>query len=194
MKFTKSINYAIEDSRTDGSDHIELLSAGKTDFFLAPDGSSCKTNAPLLLAETDNTRPFTFIAKVIPEFKNIYDAGAVFVYVDNEFWQKFAFEMDEEKNTRIVTVRTKGSSDDNNHSIIIQESVYLKISSDTRQIGFYYSRDKEIWNMARLYRNDFPDRIYLGISSQSPTGDGNQTLFENISLTDTPVNDFRMGV
>ena len=102
--------------------------------------------------------------------------------------------MDENKNTRIVSVRTNQTSDDNNHSIIIQESVYLKISSDGIQVGFYYSLDKEIWNLARLYKNDYPADLYLGISTQSPMGEGNRTTFEELSLRETSIKDFRMGV
>ncbi len=194
MEFTKSLNNAVENSQITPKGHIELLSPKGSDYFNSPDGSSCKSNAPLLLAEVDNTRSFTFIAKVFPEFVTMYDAGALFIYVDEVNWQKFAYEMDEEKNTRIVSVRTKGTSDDNNHSIVIKEGVYLKISSDTRQVGFYYSLDKEIWNLARLSQNDFPPRVYVGLSSQSPAGNGNKTLFKDISLTDIPIRDFRMGV
>lgn len=194
MEFTKSLNGATENSQVTPKGHVELLSPKESDFFNSPDGTSCKSNAPLLLAEVDNTQPFTFIAKVFPSFVSIYDAGALFIYVDEVNWQKFAYEMDEGKNTRIVSVRTKGTSDDNNHSIIIQEGVYLKISSDTKQIGLYYSLDKEIWNLARLSQNDFPPRIYVGLSSQSPTGEGSRTVFKDITLTDIPIKDFRMGV
>lgn len=194
MEFTKSINEAKENSRILPKGHIELLSPANSDYFISPDGKTRKADAPLMLTEVDNTTPFTFIAKLSPEFIAIYDAGALFIYVDDEHWVKLAYEMDEDKNTRIVSVRTNGRSDDNNHSIIIQEDIYLKISSDTRQIGFYYSRDKEIWSLARLFENDLPSSIYVGLSSQSPTGDGNRTLFKDISITDKPIKDFRMGV
>lgn len=61
-------------------------------------------------------------------------------------WQKLAFEQDEYGNHRIVTVRTQGTSDDNNHDKLDVSSVYLKISSDTKTIASYYSIDKKRWN------------------------------------------------
>ena len=66
-----------------------------------------------------------------------------FVYVNDTLWQKLAFEQDEYGNHRIVTVRTQGTSDDNNHDKIDAKSVYMKISSDTHTIASYYSLDKK---------------------------------------------------
>jgi len=194
MEFTKSLNGAIENTLRSGNDRLDMISGRETDYFNAPDGKSQKATAPILLTKVDNNKPFTFIAKLTPQFNEMYDAGALYIYWDDSLWQKFAFEMDEIKNTRIVTVRTNQTSDDNNHSIIIQESVYLKISSDGKQIGLYYSLDKEIWNLARLYKNDYPADLYVGISTQSPIGEGNQTTFEDLSLKQISVKDFRMGV
>jgi len=194
MEFTRSINNAQELSRFLEKGHIELMSPAKSDYYNSPAGDSNIGKAPLMLTEVDNMLSFTFIAKVKPEFISIFDAGALFIYADEDHWLKLAFEMDEEMNTRIVSVRTKGKSDDSNHSIIIREDVYLKISSDTHQIGLYYSNDKEIWSLARLFENDFPQRLFVGLSSQSPTGEGNHTLFKDISLSDKPVKNFRMGV
>ena len=85
-------------------------------------------------------------------------------------------------------------SDDNNHDIVSQRSVYLKISSNTEVVGFYYYADNITWNLARLHRNDYPERIWLGVSSQSPTGNGNSTVFEEGILTDVSVADFRAGI
>lgn len=51
---------------------------------------------------------------------------------------------------RVVTVRTQGTSDDDNHDKLDTTSVYLKISSDTRTIASYYSIDKKKWHMVRL--------------------------------------------
>jgi len=193
MEFNKSINDAISNSVIMENRQLVLNALAGTDYFNSPDGSQPIANAPLLLTETDNTQPFTFTARVIPEFKNINDAGSLFLYINNGLWQKLAFEMDEQKNTRIISVRTIDTSDDNNHSIILENSVYLKISSDTRQIGFYYSPDNEIWNLVRLYRNSYPPVVYMGVSSQSPHGDGCRSLFDEISLTKESVKDFRMG-
>ena len=149
----------------------------------------------MLLIPTDNTKPFTLTAKVTPEFtaEGLYNAADLFVYVNDTLWQKLAFEQDEYGNHRIVSVRTQGTSDDNNHDKIDAKSVYMKISSDTRTIASYYSLDKKEWHMVRLYRNYYPDSIYLGISSQCPQRGGCTSRIEDVTLSHDNVGDFRMG-
>jgi regulation of enolase protein 1 (concanavalin A-like superfamily) len=90
-------------------------------------------------------------------------------------------------------VRTLETSDDNNHDVVDQPSVYLKISSDTKTVGFYYSIDNENWQLVRVFKNDFPSGIWGGLSAQSPVGKGNSVIFEDCSLTQVSITDFRMG-
>jgi len=139
--------------------------------------------------------PNTLTAKVTPEItaEGLYNAADLFVYVNDTLWQKLAFEQDEYGNHRIVSVRTQGTSDDNNHDRIDAKSVYMKISSDTRTIASYYSLDKKEWHMVRLYRNYYPDSIYLGISSQCPQRGGCTSRIEDVTLSHDNVGDFRMG-
>lgn len=193
MEFTTSINNARENSRFLEKGHIELTSPARSNYFYSPDGKTNKADAPLLLTEINNRESFTFIAKVEPQFIATFDGGALFLYADNTHWLKLAYEMDEEMNSRIVSIRTRGKSDEAIHSIILPQDVYLKISSDTQQVGLYYSYDKEIWNLARLMENNFPQQLFVGLSTQSPSGEGNHTLFKDISLSGKPIRDFRMG-
>lgn len=174
-------------------DRLTLKSPAKRDNFRDPDGKLSNNSAPMLLAEVDNTKPFTFTAKVTPTFSNTYDAGALYIWVRDDLWLKMAMEQDERGRKRLVTVRTTGTSDDNNHDVVTAPSVYMKISSDATTVGFYYSLDNREWQLIRLFKNEYPDTIWLGVSSQSPVGDGNATTFENVSLTQTSISDFRMG-
>jgi hypothetical protein len=104
--------------------------------FIDPASIYKKAYAPLLLKKIDNTKPFTFNVKLTPEHHIKYDAGMAFIYVNEQQWLKFAFEADERMNTRIVTVKTNESSDDNNHEAVKEKTGYLKISSDTKQMVF----------------------------------------------------------
>lgn len=193
VQFTKCLNGAEQNVQL-SSEKLNLKSDAKKDYFNDPDGKLSNNSAPVLLTKIDNTKAFTFTAKLTPEFVETYDAGALYIYVTNTLWQKFAFERDERGISRIVSVRTIETSDDNNHQPIGEKSIYLKISSDTKTVAFYFSTDKVKWNLARLYKNNYPQIIWVGISSQSPIGAGNSTLFENIALTTESVNDFRMGI
>lgn len=191
--FTKSLNYAAKNATVE-NDKISIKSDAKKDYFNDPSGKLSNNTAPVLLSKVDNTKPFTLTAKVTPSFNATYDAGTLYLLASEKLWQKFAFERDERGRTRIVSVRTMETSDDNNHDVVTQESVYLKISSDTKTVGLYYSIDNIGWNLARLYKNNYPEIIWVGVGSQSPTGQGNATYFENVSLTDKTIADFRMGI
>lgn len=193
ITFTGALNGA-EGLVASDDRQLVITSPAKSDYFNEPDESAQYGNAPLLLTKLDNTGPFTFTATMAPEFTTTYDAGAVYLYFDSGHWLKFAFEQDERGNKRIVTVRTRGTSDDNNHDIINQSAIDLKVSSDGKSIGFYYSIDHINWQVVRVFKNDYPGQLWLGVSAQSPWGAGNKVTFSNCTLTAGSVKDFRMGV
>jgi hypothetical protein len=192
--FTKSLNNCLSSTFVEDKGRLSIKSGPKTDFFNEPDGKVKYSNAPMLLSRINNSRPFTFSVKITPRFVTTYDAGALYIFIDNDRWHKFAFEMDERGMTRIVTVRTIMTSDDNNHDAVDARSVWLKISSDTKSIGFYFSTDSLTWQLARLYKNSYQPAIWIGISSQSPLGNGTTTTFEECHLTRECVSDFRKGI
>lgn len=192
ITFTRSLNGAAENSKVvDGK--LTLTSAAKRDNFRDPNGKLSSNTAPVLLTQVDNKRPFTFTARVTPAFLETYDAGALYIWVKDDLWLKMAFEMDERRRTRMVTVRTTGTSDDNNHDVVTASSVHMKISSDTETVGFYYSLDDRNWQLIKLFRNDYPDPLWLGVSAQSPLGNGASATFADVALTQTSVADFRLG-
>jgi hypothetical protein len=193
ITFTRSLNGAADHAKVEDR-RITLASEARRDNFRDPDGKLSNDTAPLLLTEVDNEQPFTLTARVKPRFVNTYDAGALYIYVKADLWLKMAMEMDERRKTRMVSVRTIGTSDDNNHDVIEAKSVHMKISSDAKTVGFYYSLDKKPWQLIRLYRNDYPASIWVGISTQCPLGDGTSAVFEDISLTKQSVSDFRLGI
>ena len=196
IHFTKAINGADTLIKTEANEKVIFKAGEKSDYFSDPDGKLSNTTAPMLLSEVDNTKPFTLTAKVTPEFteKGLYNAGVLYIYVNDSFYQKFCFEQDERGNHRVVTVRTMGTSDDNNHDIVKQPFVYMKISSDTKTVASYYSLDKKNWQMVRLYKNNYPKKIWMGISTQCPVDKGTQSIFEEINLEEKSVSDFRLGI
>ena len=192
MAFTRCLNGAEKMAMPNGQ-QLTMKGEARTDYFNDPDGTPPFSTAAVLLSKVDNTKPFTFSARVNPEFKETYDAGALYIFVNDRLWHKFAFERDERKTTRIVTVRTIGTSDDCNHPPVSDAAVYMKISSDTKTVAFYFSTDNITWNLVRLYHNNYPATIWVGLSSQSPLGTGNVSHFDNPTLTAQAVRDFRMG-
>ena len=187
ITFTNAINGAENCVKLLDDGALEFHCTEGLDFFSDPNGKLSNTTLPILLVPVENTKPFTFTTE------GLYNAADLFVYSCDSLWQKLAFEQDEYGNHRIVTVRTQGTSDDNNHDKLNVSSVYLKISSDTKTIASYYSIDKKRWNMVRLYKNYYPKNIYLGISSQCPQKGSCTSRFEEISLSHDNVSDFRLG-
>ena len=193
IKFTKQKHDAINGIAVEG-DAIKFAAGPQTDFFRSPDGSVIDS-APVVFTVVDNTKPFTFTAKVKPQFTETgtYTAGVLYVYESPTHNQKLCFEQDEYGAHRVVTVRTIETSDDNNHQAILGDSVYMRISSDGTIIGSYYSEDGKEWHMARLYKNDYPDKLLLGISSQSPKDNKHICYFSEVSLVGKATSDFRNG-
>lgn len=194
ISFTHSLNGAEAlVSETDGV--VTFAAQPHTDYFRDPDGTVLD-NAAILFKEIDNTRPFTFQARLTPGFteKGMYNAAALYVFSSPVLWQKFAFEQDERGLHRVVSVRTMDTSDDNNHQAIPDStSLWYKISSDGQRMGFFYSLDGELWQMVRLYRNNYPEKVYLGISSQAPGEDACVSHFDKLSLSEGVVSSFRLG-
>ena len=196
VAFTKMVNGADTCVKVLDGGVLEFRGTQGRDYFNDPDGGKLSNNTlPVLLVPTDNTKPFTFTAKVTPGFTEygLYNAADLFVYVNDTLWQKLAFEQDEYGNHRIVSVRTQGTSDDNNHQSIEKPYVYMRISSDGKQIGNYYSEDGKTWRLARLYANDYPEKVLLGLSSQSPKDNGHTCSFTDVSIVETAVSNFRIG-
>lgn len=173
---------------------MKFVAGAQTDYFRSPDGSVVNSS-PVIFAEADNTRPFTFTAKVNPRFteSGTYSAGVLYAYENDVHCQKLCFEQDEYGEHRVVSVRTVGTSDDNNHQSIPGDAVYMRLSSDGTTLGSYYSADGKTWHLARLYRNDFPEKLLLGLSAQSPKDDEHTCYFSEVSLVDRATTDFRNG-
>lgn len=193
IRFTKSKNGA-ENGITFLGDTLKFVAGPQNDYFRSSDGNVVNSSA-IIFTEVDNSKPFTFTAKVQPQFTKTgtYSAGVLYAYENDIHSQKLCFEQDEYGDHRVVSVRTIGTSDDNNHQAIGSPYVYMRLSSDGTSLGSYFSEDGKIWHMARLYKNDFPGRLLLGLSSQSPKDNEHTCYFTDISLKQEAVSNFRTG-
>ena len=190
---TRSLTQAARSAKVEGG-MISLASEGGRDNFRDPDGKLSNNTAPVLLAEVDNAKSWTLSGLVTPSFNATYDAGTFYIWIDDAHWLKMAMERDERGRVRIVSVRTNDTSDDNNHDVVTAPNVWMKISSDTKTVGFYYSTDQKSWQLIRLFKNDYPQKLWVGVSAQSPQGKGSVTQFRDLTLTKTSISDFRLGL
>lgn len=189
--FTKSLNNPQVEQN---GERLVIKTTAKTDYFNDPNGKLTNGNAPIIMRELDMTKPFTFTVKVKPNLIETYDAGVLYLFCNEYLWQKLCIEKDERKLNRVVSVRTENTSDDNNHDVITQESLYFKISSNSQAIGFYYSLDNVNWQLVKVHENKYPNKIYLGLSSQSPIGKGMTTEFSEFKFEQKSIKNFRLGL
>ncbi len=160
-------------------DGVLTIKAGeKTDWYIAPTGTDQVSTSPLLLFPAPKN--FWFSAKVTVDFKSLFDAGALVLYVDEKNWVKFAFESPNGKTGSIISVVTRGLSDDNTGAPIEGNSVYLEVSKTGQAIFLFYSTDGKKWNVTRAFNLGPEQPLQFGFSAQSPKGAGSTVTFSDI--------------
>jgi uncharacterized protein len=160
-------------------DGVLTIRAGeKTDWYIAPNDGQQVASSPLLLFPAP--KDFWFSAKVTADFKSLFDAGALVLYVDEKNWVKFAFESPNGKTGAIISVVTRGLSDDNTGTAIEGNSVYLEISKSGQAIFLFFSTDGKKWNVTRAFNLGPEQSLQFGFSAQSPRGVGSTVTFSDI--------------
>src|SRR5262245_37295518 len=84
-----------------------------TDLFADPGGGLATLNAPRLQGPV-GPGDFQLAARVTVGFGGTYDAGAFLVWADRSHWAKLCFELSPQGQPMIVSVVTRGRSDDAN--------------------------------------------------------------------------------
>lgn len=184
----KPVDPEVEESR------VVFGAAGKSDYFRDPASETVIGNAPYFWREAP--RAFTLTALVKPGFQATYDAGALFYYANEEHWSKLAYEYTDMDYPAIVSVVTRGRSDDCNGEPWPSGEVWLRVSRKEGTLGFYYSEDGKNWKMHRLLAVPGQEHSQglIGLLAQSPTGEGCRVTFDQLSWSLEAVADFRKGV
>jgi regulation of enolase protein 1 (concanavalin A-like superfamily) len=167
------LNWQIDHGQT-----LSITALGKTDWFVSPMDGARRDNSPRLVFQAADD--FVLSAKVTVDFRSMWDAGVLVLYVNDATWAKLCLEMTVEKHPAIVSVVTRGTSDDNNSIAIRGNSVYLKIAKAGQAIFFYASEDGQNWKTIRAFSLGKVDNLRVGFSSQSPTGERCTTVFDHI--------------
>jgi uncharacterized protein len=156
------------------------ITAGKaTDWFVSPIDGARRENSPRLVFQPADD--FVLSARVTVGFRSQWDAGVLVLYVNDTTWAKLCFEMTVEKHPAIVSVVTQGLSDDDNSIAVSGNSVYLKIAKAGQAIFFYASEDGQNWKIIRSFSFGPGIKVRAGFSSQSPSGEGCTTQFDQIN-------------
>lgn len=173
---------------TDQGMHVEVLEG--TDFFNNPEDLSVTGTAPLLY----EIMAGDFIAKALvkPDFNSQWNAVSLMAYIDESNWIKFAFESSDATGPSVVTVVTKGVSDDANGVVIDDtDELWLALVKRDSIYAMHWSIDGKNYKMARLTTMPSTDEVKIGVEFQSPVGEKAVHLLKCYSLDPVRVQNLR---
>jgi regulation of enolase protein 1 (concanavalin A-like superfamily) len=166
---------------------LTIVSGAKTDWYISPIDGQVSNSAPLLLFRPEGD--FVLSAKVTVDFRSQWDAGYLMVYADDTTWAKFALEMSAYKEPTVVTVVTRGISDDCNSTVVSGNSIYLRVALRGQAILLYTSPDGGAWRLVRAFSIGAPADLRVGFASQSPVGEGGSAVFSAIDYRRKTISD-----
>jgi uncharacterized protein len=175
-----------------GHNQLQITAAAETDWFVDPAGGPAKHNAPVALFIPPD-EPCQLAAEVTVDFASTYDAGVLFVYEHDTLWAKLCFEFSPQHQPTIVSVVTRGASDDCNSTSLTTNTVHLRLYRQAEIFAFHYSLDGQYWSLVRYFTLLKLDHLTLGFSAQSPTGPGCAVRFANIRYRAGALRDLRDG-
>ncbi len=170
----------------------------KTDFYIDPasegsdDAESPHNAATLLGAPPEGD--FQLSARITVDFRAQYDAGVLMLWSDERHWGKFCFEFSPASEPMVVSVITRGVSDDANAFTVPDRTVWLRVSRIDHVYAYHASTDGKTWQLVRVFSlGDTVANHRIGFEAQSPTGDGCSVTFDRVSFTRDRLADLRDG-
>ena len=170
---------------------LSIAAGPATDWYISPVDGKASSSAPLLLF--DAADDFVLTAKLSVEFGAQWDAGVLMVYQDDAHWAKLALELSIDGEPTIVTVVTRGVSDDCNSTSPGSGTVWYRIAKAGRATAFYASPDGHSWKMIRAFTLGDSGNLRAGFGSQSPVGQGASATFSEISYGARRIKDILKG-
>jgi regulation of enolase protein 1 (concanavalin A-like superfamily) len=181
------------DWKIEPDNSLSITAGAGTNWFIDPSGSNrVASNGPaaLFVPPTEN---FLLSAKVTVQFASTFDAGVLFLYERDDLWTKLCFEYSPQGKPMVVSVVTRGLSDDCNSVVIDGNSVYLRVTRIGTAFALHYSLDGTYWNMVRYFTLGTVDHLQVGFLAQSPTGQGCNVVFSEIAYQPGILKDMRNG-
>lgn len=187
-----------ESSITVKDNRIEIYAPGGSDIFCnnedkGEEGITPETicNAPFYFTEV--TGNFVMKARLSLEFVDVFDSACLMIWQDETNWAKACFEQTEYNTHAVVSVVTKGTSDDANGCNVDGDSVWIQVSRRGDAFAFHYSVDGQNFYMMRFFILSADETVKVGLLAQSPQGDGGIRVFENLTIENKSVKNIRAG-
>jgi uncharacterized protein len=170
---------------------LTIAAGPRTDLFVDPQGNAETLNAPGLLGELSGD--FVLSARVRVDFAATFDAGVLLLYAHDRLWGKLCFEYSPQRQPMVVSVVTRGVSDDCNSFVVDGNQVWLRVARLGRALAFHASTDGTFWQFVRHFALDEAGTLAAGFLAQSPTGDGCAATFDMIRYLPGRLGDLRSG-
>lgn len=171
---------------------LSVVAGGHTDWFVDPSGArEPALNGAALVGDTPGD--YLFSARVRVRFEATFDAGVLMVHAGERTWAKLCFEYSPAKEPMVVSVVTRGTSDDANGFVVGGDEVWLRIARLERAFAFHASVDGRDWSLVRHFTLGDDVEPAVGFEAQSPTGEGCAVTFEEIRFAAGRLRDIRDG-
>jgi regulation of enolase protein 1 (concanavalin A-like superfamily) len=167
---------------------LTITAPARTDWFIDPQGAVNVSNAPVLLFPVSG--PSILSAQVSVAHLATYDAGVLMVYESPENWAKLCLELSPQGQPMIVSVVTKGISDDCN-AFTVTGPMFMRISRLEKAYAFHVSEHGDEWKLIRYFRLEASTNAQMGFLAQSPTGNGCTATFGEIRFEERLLADIR---
>lgn len=163
----------------------------RTDLFVDPATGEATLNAPRLLAPAP-AGDYQLSARVSVQFQTTYDAGALLLWTGDDAWTKLAFEYSPQGRGMVVTVVTRGRSDDANGYTVDGPAVWLRVARVGGAYACHASVDGTRWDFVRHFDLGTVATA-VGFEVQSPLGESCQATFTDITFRQATLPDLRDG-
>jgi uncharacterized protein len=170
---------------------LTVRAGPETDLFIDPGTGTRALNAPRLLGPADGTPDGDFLlsARVEVGFAATFDAGALILWAGEDRWAKLAYELSPQGEPTVVSVVTRGASDDCN--AFSAPNIWLRVARLGPAYAFHASLDGATWRLIRYFALDAEPRV--GFEAQSPVGTGCQAVFDHIAYEPRRLAELRDG-
>ncbi|HET8872729.1 MAG TPA: DUF1349 domain-containing protein [Gaiellaceae bacterium] len=172
-------------------DTLALEAGAETDVFIDPGDGTAILTAPRLLGDVEGD--YSLSARVTVGFRSDYDAGVLLLWAHERLWAKLCFELSLQHEPMVVSVVTRGVSDDCNSFSVDEDAVRLRVARLGHAFVFHASTDAETWRLVRYFALEPGVDPRVGFLAQSPRGAGCSVRFEDISFLPGRLADIRSG-
>jgi regulation of enolase protein 1 (concanavalin A-like superfamily) len=171
---------------------LELSAAGATDLFSDPAGGGPLANAPALIGPAPEG-DFLFSARVACAQRSTFDAGVLLLYRDERNWAKLCLELSPQGEPTVVSVVTRGVSDDCNSFACERAETFLRSARIDDCFALHASSGDGVWRLVRYFALGGAGEVEIGFLAQSPTGAGCRARFDRIAFARRRLGDLRNG-